>query len=150
MNVVRHEKNRKIITWAVFALYITVLLRLTVFRNNFLQFNLYTHGTLNLVPFEVYLRMLGKHRYMYAIYQFGGNIAWFIPFGYLLPYLTGRPKKLKTMLLFGLLFSLFIEFSQFAFGTGESELDDLILNTFGAFIGFELFRLTGYIKLKKN
>lgn len=54
------------------------------------------------------------------------------------------------MLLFGLLFSLVIEFSQFAFGTGESELDDLILNTFGAFIGFKLFRLTGYIKLNKN
>lgn len=141
MKVLLTEKNRKIIAWFIFAVYSILLLKLTVFRSEFLDYGLFTNGELNLVPFKVYLRMLDKHRYFYAFYQLVGNIAWFIPFGFLLPYLTGRPKKLKIILLFGFLLSFLIEFSQYAFGTGESELDDLILNTFGAFIGFRLFRL---------
>lgn len=140
VKILLKEKNRKIIIWLIFAVYIIVLLRLTVFRSSFLDYSLFTHGELNFVPFALYLKLFERHMYLYAIYQFGGNIVWFIPFGFLLPYLTGSPKALKRMLLFGFLLSFFIEFSQFAFGTGESELDDLILNTFGAFVGFRLFR----------
>lgn len=43
-------------------------------------------------------------------------------------------KKLDGWLL-GLLFSFAIELLQYVFGTGISELDDLILNSLGAWIG---------------
>lgn len=67
------------------------------------------------------------------IYLFVGNIIWFVPFGM---YLEGQRKwKLAAIVLCGFLFSLTIETSQYAFGRGFSELDDLILNTFGVFLG---------------
>lgn len=67
------------------------------------------------------------------IYLFAGNIIWFVPFGM---YLERQKKwKLVATALCGFLFSLTIETLQYAFGTGFSELDDLILNTFGVFLG---------------
>ena len=67
------------------------------------------------------------------IYLFFGNIIWFVPFGFLLKRLT-RMTAGKIIFL-GFLLSLFIETTQFIFGTGVSEIDDLLLNTLGAAIG---------------
>lgn len=150
MKVLLNEKKQKIILWLIFAIYILLLFKLTVFRQDFLKEGFFTYGTLNLVPLSSYLKIIRAQRYLYMLYQFGGNIAWFIPFGFLLPYLTGQPKKIKWMVLLGLLLSFIIELAQFAFGTGISELDDLMLNTFGAFIGFRLFYFFIRVKQRKK
>lgn len=68
------------------------------------------------------------------VYLFVGNIIWFVPFGFYLRHF-GKVRKLWQIWLLGLLFSFAIEFLQYVFGTGISELDDLILNSFGAWIG---------------
>jgi len=52
----------------------------------------------------------------------------------------------KTALA-GLAFSFAIEFFQYVFGTGISELDDLILNTFGVWLGAVL---AGFLKKEKK
>ncbi len=67
-------------------------------------------------------------------YLFVGNIVWFVPFGMYLQYM-GISKTLVRTVLYGFLFSLLIETLQYVFGTGFSELDDLVLNTLGAWIG---------------
>ena len=46
-----------------------------------------------------------------------------------------RGNRLWKIVLAGFLFSLTIESLQYLFGTGYSELDDLILNTAGVFAG---------------
>lgn len=135
MILLSKSRKFKILGWVIFVLYIAVLLRLTVFRNEFLEHPLFSHGALN-PPFSCLADALAEHKYFYFIYLVGGNIVWFVPFGFLLPYLTGRPRKLPMMLLISFLFSFVIEFSQYAFGTGESEVDDLLLNTLGAAAGF--------------
>lgn len=140
MKTLYDNKKTKIIGWIIGVFYILLLFKLTVFRHDFMHYGLFTNGLLRLIPFENYLKILNEYGYLYFIYLFGGNIVWFIPFGFLLPYLTGKPKTPAFAILFGLLLSFVIEFSQFAFGTGESELDDLILNTLGVFLGFLLFR----------
>ena len=67
------------------------------------------------------------------VYLFFGNILWFIPFGY---YCVAYEKKtIGIAVLMGLALSLFIEVLQFVLGTGISEIDDLILNTLGSFLG---------------
>jgi glycopeptide antibiotics resistance protein len=50
----------------------------------------------------------------------------------------------------GFVLSFIIEFLQFAFGVGVSEVDDLILNTLGTYIGFQIFRLLTYMNIKKK
>ena len=73
-------------------------------------------------------------RWLRFFYLFVGNIVWFIPFGAFW-YGIGTRRDMRRVLLLGSLFSLTIETLQFVFGTGVSELDDLILNTFGVWVG---------------
>lgn len=117
-----------------FFLYLIIVLRITVFRSGFGTHPLFADGFVNLTLFEDYLPLIRERHWYLFLYLFVGNIIWFIPFGMYLEY-TGQQKKGWRILLCGFLFSLTIESLQFVFGTGYSELDDLILNTLGAGIG---------------
>ncbi len=67
------------------------------------------------------------------------NIFLFIPFGFMLPWATGR-TLLQTILI-GCLLSIIIEASQYIFCIGMCETDDVIHNTLGTIIGFGYWRL---------
>ena len=116
----------------LFLLYLAVVLRITAFRRGFGTYALFG-GRLNLTVFAGYLPLLRAHRWGTFVYLFFGNIGWFVPFGF---FLRRRGRSLPQTLLLGLAFSLMIETLQFVFATGVSELDDLILNTAGAGIGW--------------
>lgn len=71
------------------------------------------------------------------------NILFFVPFGFLFPESSVlrsffRERQWLTILTAGMLFSVFIEFSQFITRRGLCELDDVLCNGFGALIGFWL------------
>lgn len=68
-----------------------------------------------------------------------GNIGIFLPLGFLSGLLGRRPAFWRSTLI-GLFCSAFIEFTQFFIGR-STDIDDVILNTFGAFLGYWLFRL---------
>ncbi len=140
------KKRKKTIIWVVAAAYMLLLLRFTVFRDCLFDAGMFANGKINLIPVQNYVYLIREHQYLYAIYLFAGNIAWFIPFGFLLPYLTGQPQKVMEIVLVGFLLSFAIEFLQYALGTGESEVDDVLLNTFGTLIGFLIYR--AYINRK--
>ena len=68
-----------------------------------------------------------------------GNMLLLFPFGLLLPILWGKFDNMRIMLLYSFLFSLGIEITQllsyFVGNMGRSfDIDDIILNTLGAFI----------------
>lgn len=125
--------------WAAALVYIVVLLRITVFRQNFLQQPLFTAGVINFFPLSEYIKIFRNREYTAFLVLFFGNIAWFIPFGFFLPYLTGRFKA-PAAAAAGFVLSFLIEFGQYAFGTGISELDDLLLNTAGTLLGWLAYR----------
>ena len=124
----RHVK----ILWIAFIVYLAVLLRITVFRSGFDLTDAFSGGEINFVPILDLLKVFLSDKSAF-VYLFFGNIIWFVPFGFLLKKL----KKITTVkiIFFGFLLSLFIEITQFIFGTGVSEIDDLLLNTLGAAIG---------------
>lgn len=68
------------------------------------------------------------------------NILLFIPFGFLLPLLWGRYRPFWKTISCGFLLSLAIEFSQL-FSRRISDIDDLLMNTLGAFAGWLLWLL---------
>lgn len=68
------------------------------------------------------------------------NIILFVPFGFLLPFLWPKLNSWKTTLI-GLLFSVCIEITQYIFQLGCCDIDDIINNTFGTFLGYILYRL---------
>lgn len=134
------KKHRKVITTILFLLYITVVLRITVFRSSFTLQNLCQNGRLILTLFEGYIDLIRRGDWFAFTYLFVGNIVWFVPFGMYLQYM-GISKKLVRTAFYGFLFSLLIETLQYVFGTGFSELDDLVLNTLGAWLGGGVVRL---------
>lgn len=134
------KKHQKMITTILFLLYITVVLRITVFRSSFTLQNLCQNGRLILTLFEGYIDLIRRGDWFAFTYLFVGNIVWFVPFGMYLQYM-GISKKLVRTAFYGFLFSLLIEALQYVFGTGFSELDDLVLNTLGAWLGGGVVRL---------
>lgn len=75
------------------------------------------------------------------------NSIMFMPFGFLLPLIWKQFKSARKVVYTGLLFSLAIELSQLL-NIRTTDIDDLIMNTIGAFLGWALFCL--FEKLFKN
>ncbi|MBQ7535603.1 MAG: VanZ family protein [Stomatobaculum sp.] len=68
-----------------------------------------------------------------------GNVAVFFPFGFLLPVILGKRCGFPAVILTGCLFSLVIEMTQYYTRTGRFDVDDILLNTLGAGLGYLLF-----------
>ena len=86
-------------------------------------------GTVNLVPF----RTLGDG------YILAGNLIMFLPFGFF-PALLWRNDTWWKALLAGFAVTLFIECCQLCVGRAF-DVDDLLLNTTGAMLGYWLWLL---------
>ena len=72
--------------------------------------------------------------------NFLGNIALFVPFGVLLPLITGK-KKWFYIVGVGTCLSLLIEITQLITARGCFDPDDIILNTLGTVIGCGLYQV---------
>lgn len=138
---------KKKILIIIFIIYILVLFKITVFRSSFGLFHLFAHGKIYCVPAVNLIDAYKNCTIHTFIYLLVGNIVWFIPFGFLLPMFT-KLSNAKIIILAACA-SFIIEFMQYAFGTGISEIDDFILNVFGAVIGLIIFRLV-YKAYKKH
>ncbi len=79
-----------------------------------------------------------------------GNVAMFIPVGIILPICFKKLNNIFKVTLAGFGMSLFIELSQLLFYDRGTDIDDLILNTTGAFIGAIFFFLFVIISKKKT
>ena len=75
------------------------------------------------------------------------NVLLFVPLGFLLPFCWPQYRKPGYTICFGFCFSLLIELSQLL-NVRRTDVDDLILNTLGAVIGYGAFLL--FRKLRKR
>ena len=98
----------------------------------------------NLTPFReirrfiVYRRTLG---WFAVLSNLLGNVLAFVPFGMILPMLTPKCRNFFHIVLLGGDFSLFVETIQLISKVGSFDVDDLILNTLGAALGYLVYRL---------
>lgn len=96
----------------------------------------------NFTPFKTIKMYI---HYAYKLNSFEnlvGNVAVFIPFGYLLPFLFQRKRNLIMVLGYALFFSLGIELFQLFSAFGAFDVDDLLLNVLGAFIGYVVYLMS--------
>ena len=84
---------------------------------------------INLVPFQSGVGLLNIL-----------NIIMFTPLGFLLPLIWKQCRKLVMTVLLGFQFSLMIELLQL-FNRRATDIDDLLMNTLGAFAGFLIWLL---------
>ena len=134
---------KKLHTAAV-VVWLAVLLRITVFRNGCFSHGLFS-GRIEWDAFAYYAELAQRGNWRYFTYLFVGNLIWFAPAGVLVRLRDGH---LWQAALAGLCLSLLVETGQFILGSGVSELDDLILNTLGAVLGFALACL--FVRRKRN
>ncbi len=96
----------------------------------------------NLAPFtEIFRYKIGSNAFYINVV---GNIVLFIPFGYFISSYI-KPKKILPILLVSAISSATVEFVQLCIGR-SFDVDDIILNTLGAIIGFLLYVALNAIK----
>ena len=116
----------------IFLIYILQLFQIVTSTD----INLYVGG-INLIPFKEMLR--------YSIGSLGfikntiGNIVLFVPYGFFCFYYT-KEKRISIGILVACIASFCIELVKFLIGI-SCDIDDIILNVFGAIIGFLLYKL---------
>ena len=76
-----------------------------------------------------------------VFWNLGGNVLCFMPFGFFLPWLFRSMDRFYLAVLLSLYLSLLIELTQLFLRVGSFDVDDLLLNTLGGFLGFLCYRL---------
>lgn len=153
--------SRRIKIAVLFAVYAAVMLYLLLFGREVgfdgsqeLSYWDYLQGNINLKPFRTirnllhaarfYLEHYGSMYYVhFAIRNVGGNLLLFIPLGVFLPMLWKRQRKFWLCLLTVMGLISMVEALQLFTTLGSMDVDDLILNTVGASLGFAFWRMAG-------
>nr|WP_261178018.1 VanZ family protein [Anaerobacillus sp. CMMVII] len=104
----------------------------------------------NFIPFRsIYRIAVFSPKIIDPIKILIGNIILFMPFGFLVPIAIKKLRKsIFATTMLGMLFSILIESSQFLFTYRVSNIDDVILNTLGAFLGAVIIKIGFFIKSK--
>ncbi|HHW36460.1 MAG TPA: VanZ family protein [Bacillales bacterium] len=97
------------------------------------------YGSINLVPFKTITFYLeGRVDLLIAIYNLGANIGLFVPFGVYYCFVKDKPR-IGQLLIISIFSIAMIEGAQFVTKRGSLDIDDLILNLLGVFIGYLVF-----------
>lgn len=98
-------------------------------------------GRFNLVPFASILQLIRETSAGLASYNIFGNLLLLAPLGMLLPLLFKKLQRPWPLIWRVSAISALIEASQFITRARAVDIDDVILNTLGAAIGFGLYAL---------
>ena len=146
-------RKRRVIWGIIFLTYITLLIYFLFFSDTFGRTVAYDEYRYNLKPFAEINRYFTKVKdrdYLMFFINIIGNILLFVPFGILFPFISQKEgfkkgKNFFVTLLVSLLFCVLIEGIQLITKVGVFDIDDIIMNTTGAVIGYILYRITfGY------
>ena len=140
MKAEKTNKGLRIWTWALFIIYLLLLVWAILFK---FGMNLPLHfgrgiyrSPINLVPFGAPMLSGGRIDWTEMIF----NVLAFFPLGLFLS-LLGLPRRAWMRVLIGLLVSAAFEALQYAFALGSCDVTDVILNTVGTALGVAAYYL---------
>lgn len=156
-----NNKPMKINLYIFFMLYLILLITLTLFdsswgRNGFAikDFKVYIKQSVNLVPFKTIINYIKEFNSMYStrqiMFNLMGNICAFMPMALFLPLLFKKQSKFKNFIITMIIIILGIESLQLITTSGRFDIDDLILNLFGAAIMYLLLNIKSVNDLINN
>lgn len=131
----------------IFIVYLLVVIKLIIFKYPYYQLkaiaDTWEKGVIlegldsaNFTLFKT-IRMYIDYSYMLNSFEnLVGNVVVFMPFGFLLPYVIRWGRSFIVMLLNAFLFVLGIEVFQLFSAFGAFDVDDILLNCFGAVLGY--------------
>nr|WP_285845905.1 VanZ family protein [Metabacillus idriensis] len=147
----RKLNSKRVIINVLFVLSILAVVFITVYPK---YYGTSEPRIINLVPFIGMINMMiHSVDSSVPIRNIGLNLLLFIPFGFFLSLKVSRLNKnvLKNVVFKGFLLSFIVELIQYSFPMGRSaDIDDLILNTFGALLGYVTWKLFNLIFSNKS
>lgn len=138
------KKSRKllhVLAWVAFGIYIVMMVYFLFFCEQLGRVPSDTYRY-NLRPFTEIKRYINYFKELgsfYVILNLFGNIVCFMPLGFVLPILTYRKWGVIKITLISCVASLFVELIQLITKLGSCDIDDIIMNTLGGFLGYLLF-----------
>ena len=137
----KRDGIEKFILYGFFICYVILLIKvLLLSRVSLLELfsdqNI-VNRSINIIPFRSIMEVFTTSSETVKTFSFGnviGNILIFIPLGLYLP-LIKKDKRAAVGLLFVLIVSLTVEVVQGIMGIGTADIDDVILNSLGGWIG---------------
>ena len=142
MFINNHKKQIRLLCRILFVLYIAGLVYFLFFAEMLDRTGI--ERSYNLIPFReirrfiVYADLLGP---VAVISNLFGNIAIFMPFGFLVPILGRKKRKFWFTALASFELSLSVECIQLITKTGCFDVDDIFLNTIGGILGYLVYAL---------
>jgi glycopeptide antibiotics resistance protein len=148
-----------LLCFSIFWMYLVIFIGLTIFpipiRSNFeksvwRESIAHVFSRINLVPF-CFGDLFSLHPNI-ILQEIVGNILLTVPFGFGIIFIT--PVKSKNIIWLAFLVGLVIETFQLLISIGlggsyrSTDINDVILNALGVFIGYGLFRMFAWIFLK--
>ncbi len=140
------KKYARELLWGGFALYLVFLLWILFFsreQENMIPLREYILRYSNLVPLKTTVKYI---RYFFlrkdidalllGIYNIFGNFLLFAPMGFFLPRLFLKWQKKTAFLAQILCLIVAVECAQAFFRVGIFDMDDILLNFFGALLGY--------------
>ena len=136
------KTRHKVIGWILFLCYLVLLTYFLFFAEGFgrepeeskYRYNLTLFREIS--RFYRYRRVVGMKAFLLNTV---GNVVAFLPFGFFVPVVGWKKHNGYKTLLYGILFSLAIEFTQYMTGTGIFDVDDIFLNACGCILGYLIF-----------
>ncbi len=137
-------KNMRIAAWVGFVIYLIAMVYFLFFCEKMgrvvgLEYRY------NLKPFEEIRRCFNylctsrpEYRESMILNLFG-NIACFVPLGFVLPFLKAKRWNFLKVTLLSISASVLVEVMQLVTRLGSCDVDDVILNTCGGMLGYILF-----------
>lgn len=109
-------------------------------------FDSYIKTSFNIIPFKtIKLYLTGYYNNLISFRAFNinilGNLFAFMPYGIFFPLIFKGMNKYKNFLITMVIMIVIIELSQFYTMSGSCDIDDLILNLFGASIIYFITRI---------
>ena len=132
-------KYLKSISATIFIIYISYLIYLTFFDHFYGRG--FTHRSINIIPFKTIIKFLSSsYNFDIVVTNIAGNIAAFVPMGFLLPIVFNRLSGLFRVFIVCLSATLSIEIFQYVTGAGVSDIDDVLLNVLGGLLGYLIYK----------
>lgn len=124
----------------LFVLFLAGLASVTVSLDFLFRGEFAVRGEISLRPFQTIMIYWNRGTASELLINIWGNIGMFVPIGFCVPLLWEKRRAFSWALLCGFGVSFLVEFLQlFSFRT--TDVDDLILNTLGACLGWLVFAL---------
>jgi glycopeptide antibiotics resistance protein len=134
--------------WFLFYIYIILMSYFLFFSERYGRENAAKNYCYNLEFFKEIRRFI-KYReqlgYEIFIVNIFGNVAAFAPFGFMLPLLDRKYRRLIYTSFLCLTFSLCVETIQLFLKVGVFDVDDIMMNTFGGILGYLCFIISGTV-----